>query len=63
MPFTDEEILLLLELDFDLPEAVPTRWARIRSTAWWLTVAFGSVAVMFTLLHYDYGFRPPHFPA
>ena len=62
MAFTDDEILTLLELDFDLPDIGPSRWARARSTAWWVTLAAGSVAAMFILLHYDYGFRPPHFP-
>ena len=61
MASTDDEILLLLELDFDLPEVGPTRWARARSAVWWTAVAFGSVAVMFTLLHVDYGFQSRYF--
>jgi hypothetical protein len=62
MPFTDDEVLLLLDLDFDLPEVVaPTRWARLCSAAWWVTFAVGSLAGMYLVLQADYGFHPTRF--
>ena len=55
MHFTDDEILLLLDLDFDVE--VPTRWARLRSALWWATVTVGSIAAMYVVLQADYGFH------
>jgi hypothetical protein len=55
MPFTDDEILLLLDLDFDAD--VPTRWTRLRAALWWAAVAVGSVVAMYVVLQADYGFH------
>ena len=55
MPFTDEEILLLLDLDFDVE--VPTRWTRLRSALWWATVTVGSLVAMYLVLQADYAFH------
>jgi hypothetical protein len=60
MSSADDEVLLLLDLDF---ECSPVRWARLRDAAWWVAVGTGSVMAMFFVLHATYGFRPPHFPA
>jgi hypothetical protein len=57
MHFTDDEILLLLDLDFELDVAAPTRWARLRSALWWATVAVGSLTAMYLVLQADYGFH------
>ena len=56
MHFTDDEILLLLDLDFEVEVEVPSRWTRLRSALWWATVAVGSVAAMYVVLQADYGF-------
>lgn len=57
MPFTDDEILLLLDLDFDV--ALPTRFARLRSAAWWVALTVGSLLAMYVVLQAEYGFVPP----
>jgi hypothetical protein len=57
MSFTDDEVLLLLDLDFETPSL---RFARLRALAWWVALGVGSVAGMLVLLQADYGFQPPH---
>jgi hypothetical protein len=57
MRFTDDEILLLLDLDFEVDVEVPTRWTRLRSALWWATVTVGSVAAMYLVLQADYSFH------
>ena len=63
MAFTDEEILLLLDLDLDLADvAAPTRWARACGLLWWAAVTVGSLVGMYAALQADYGFHPSGFP-
>jgi hypothetical protein len=49
MAFTDEEVLLLHELDLELGDVRPPR--RLVSLLWWVTMALGGVAMITTLVH------------
>ena len=52
MEFTDEEILLLHELDFD---PAPSFRSRVTTLLWWLGLAVGCVLATATLLAADLG--------
>jgi hypothetical protein len=49
MAFTDEEILLLHELDLDMGDLTPPR--RLVSMVWWMALGLGGVAMAVTLMH------------
>jgi hypothetical protein len=55
MPFTDDEILLLLDLDFEVD--APSRWSRVCSGLWWAAVTVGALVAMYVVLQADYGFH------
>ena len=59
MAFTDEDVLTLLELDFEPP--CPLRWRRLRAAAWWVALVVGSTAATLLLLHAGYGLSPTRF--
>ena len=58
MAFTDEDVLVLLELDFE--PSCPPNWRRLRAAAWWAAVVAGAVAATY-LLHAGYGLIPTRF--
>ena len=47
--FSDEEIVLLQELDLDLGDIAPPR--RLVSMLWWTALGLGGVAMAVTLMH------------
>ncbi len=47
--FSDEEIVLLHELDLYLGDIAPPR--RLVSMLWWMALGLGSVAMAVTLMH------------
>jgi hypothetical protein len=47
--FSDEEIVLLQELDLDLGDIAPPR--RLVSMLWWTALGLGGVAMAVTLTH------------
>ncbi len=47
--FTDEEIVLLHELDLDLGDIAPPR--RLASMLWWMALGLGGMAMAVTLMH------------
>jgi hypothetical protein len=57
MPFTDDEVLLLLDLELDV--ALPTRFNRLRTAVWWVALTVGAVLAMYVVLQADYGLVPP----
>jgi hypothetical protein len=57
MPFTDDEILLLLELDLDLDDVAPGGRTRLWNALWWAAVTVGSLAGMYVVLQADYGYH------
>jgi hypothetical protein len=50
--FTDDQILLLHELDFD---PARSRWDRTSTLLWWAALTLGCLAATVTLLHADLG--------
>lgn len=60
MAFTDEEILLLHELDLDLGDPTPPR--RLVSMLWWMALGLGGVAMAVTLMHAGLVLTASHIP-
>ena len=58
--FSDEEIVLLHELDLDLGEVAPPR--RLVSLLWWMTLGLGGVAMAVTLMHAGLVLSASHIP-
>ena len=55
---TDDEILLLLDLDAELVEP-DLRFPRLRGVAWWLAVLGGAWYALTAVLPTDFAITPP----
>ena len=60
MAFSDEEIVLLQELDLDLGDIAPPR--RLVSMLWWTALGLGGVAMAVTLMHAGLVLTASHIP-
>jgi hypothetical protein len=60
MAFTDDEILLLHELDLDLGDPRPPR--RLASMLWWVALGLGALAMTVTLMHAGLVLTASHIP-
>ncbi|HEY5697070.1 MAG TPA: hypothetical protein VIT01_06140 [Acidimicrobiales bacterium] len=58
--FSDEEIVLLQELDLDLGDIAPPR--RLVSMLWWTALGLGGVAMAVTLMHAGLVLSASHIP-
>lgn len=58
--FSDEEIVLLQELDLDLGDIAPPR--RLVSMLWWTALGLGGVAMAVTLMHAGLVLAASHIP-